>query len=100
MPRRVLSGRDDRRSVVGEKNIFRRNGLQARGGGYRYAQKEDADVAVDIGETRVYERRSEFIDTYEKVTGVHGRQVTDMVKEITENKLPVAKSPFSQTRRR
>lgn len=54
-------------------------------------KKEDADVAVDIGETRVYERRSEFIDTYEKVTGVHGRQVTDMVKEITENKLPVAK---------
>ena len=54
-------------------------------------KKENVDVAVDIGETRVYEKRSEFIDTYEKLTGTHGRQVEDMVREIADEKLPVAK---------
>lgn len=65
---------------------------------YRLAAKtvemlkgEKVDVAVDIGETRIYERRSEFIEVYERVVGTHGKQVPDMVKEMLDCKLPIPK---------
>lgn len=57
----------------------------------RTLKSENVDVAVDIGETRVYEKRSEFIEVYEKVVGIHGKQVKDMAEEILKDEKPVPK---------
>lgn len=54
-------------------------------------KKEGLDVAVDIGDTRVYERRSEFIEIYENVTKTNGKRVDDMQKEILRAKVAVPK---------
>ena len=54
-------------------------------------KSENADVAVDVGETRIYEKASEFTKTYETVTGIHGKLVDNLESEILSRRVPVLK---------
>ena len=54
-------------------------------------KKDGVDVAVDIGETRLYERESDFVVLYEKVTGTYGKFVENLEDEILKAKEPIPK---------